>query len=55
MISTGALAKTPQVLSTTSHLTATDHWDHFLARVGWKRGEHRVEPGLYALGEPTPD
>jgi hypothetical protein len=23
--------------------------------VGVKRGEHRVEPGLYALGNPTPD
>jgi hypothetical protein len=26
-----------------------------LTRVGVKRGEHRLEPGLYALGNPTPD
>jgi hypothetical protein len=40
---------------TTSHLTAANRWDHFLARWGVKRIGHRVEPGLYALGNPTPD
>jgi len=39
----------------TSTLTAADHWDHFLARMGVKRGGHRVEPGLYALRNPNPD
>lgn len=27
--------------------------DHFLARWSWKRNEHIVEPGLYALGKPA--
>lgn len=38
-----------------STITFADRWDHFLARWGVKRGRHRVEPGLYALGSPTPD
>lgn len=40
---------------TTHVLTWTDRWDHFLARWGVRRGGHRVEPGLYALGNPTAD
>lgn len=40
---------------TTSTITRADRWDHFLARWGYKRNDHRVEPGLYALGDPTPD
>jgi len=32
-----------------------NQWDHFLARVGFKRSEHRVKPGLYSIGTPTPD
>ena len=40
---------------TTSIVTRSNRWDHFLARWGYKRNEHRVEPGLYALGSPTPD
>ena len=40
---------------TTSTLITADRWDHFLARWGYKRNDHRVEPGLYALGDPTPD
>ena len=55
MIDIGSLTPTPQIFPATSRLTAANHWDHFLARMGYKRGEHRVEPGLYALGEPTPD
>jgi hypothetical protein len=38
-----------------STITRADRWDHFLARWGYKRNEHRVEPGLYALGDPTPE
>lgn len=30
-------------------------FDFLLARWGVRRGEHRVEPGLYALGQPSPD
>jgi len=41
--------------SITSRIAASDHWDHFLARWGVNRDWHRVEPGLYALGHPTPD
>jgi hypothetical protein len=40
---------------TTSRLTAANLWDHFLARCRLNRMGHRVAPGLYALGDPTPD
>jgi hypothetical protein len=43
------------IMSVSARLTAADHWDHLLVRVGYQRGKHRVEPGLYALGSPTPD
>ena len=39
---------------TTSTLTFANYLDHFLARWGWNRGGHRVEPGLYRLGNPAP-
>ena len=39
----------------TGEITLANRWDHFLARWGIDRGGHRVEPGLYALGNPTPD
>ncbi|MDI7277767.1 MAG: mercury methylation corrinoid protein HgcA, partial [Anaerolineae bacterium] len=39
----------------TSTITLADRWDHFLARWGVNRAGHRVEPGLYALGAPTPE
>jgi hypothetical protein len=38
-----------------TRLTFADRWDHLLARVGVRRGGHRINPGLYALGAPTPD
>jgi hypothetical protein len=41
--------------SATSRITVSDRWDHFLARWGVNRDRHRVEPGLYALGNPTPE
>jgi hypothetical protein len=40
---------------TSSTISWADRWDHFLARWGYRRNEHKVEPGLYALGNPTPD
>jgi hypothetical protein len=49
------LNATPDLMHTSSTLTFSDHWDHFLARWGYQRGEHRVTPGLYALGHPTPE
>lgn len=36
----------------TSAITLADRWDHFLARWGVDRSGHRVEPGLYRLGNP---
>jgi hypothetical protein len=40
---------------TTSRLTVANYWDHFLARWAINREGHRLEPGLYTLGNPTPD
>ena len=39
----------------TGALTFANHWDHFVTRWGINRMAHRVEPGLYALGDPTRD
>jgi hypothetical protein len=50
-----AIADTSHIRPTTSTITLTDRWDHFLARWGYRRNEHKVEPGLYALGNPTLD
>ena len=41
--------------STDSTITFANHLDHFLARWGFNRMGHRVEPGLYRLGTPTQD
>ncbi|RJO62736.1 MAG: carbon monoxide dehydrogenase [Dehalococcoidia bacterium] len=43
------------VLPTSPFLTWKNRWDHIQARWRWKRGEHKVIPGLYAIGNPTPD
>jgi hypothetical protein len=45
----------PSVQPTTSRLGWPERWDHVLARVGVRRMQHRVAPGLYALGAPGPD
>ena len=45
----------PKIWTTTNTLSMANQWDHFLARVGFKRSEHRVKPGLYSIGTPTPD
>ncbi len=50
-----SIATKPKVVPTSSRLTAADRWDHFLIRIGHKRGAHRVAPGLYALGNPSPE
>jgi len=55
VINLDILTKAPRILPTTSRLTIADRWDHILARLAWKRNAHRVEPGLYALGNPTPE
>ncbi|MBW2120982.1 MAG: carbon monoxide dehydrogenase [Deltaproteobacteria bacterium] len=45
----------PQIRKTGSTIGLSDRWDHFVARWGIRRERHRVEPGLYSLGEPTSD
>ena len=55
MINLASITSEPTILPVPARLTTADHWDHFLARVGWKRLGHRVEPGLYAVGTPRPD
>jgi len=47
------VASTPAVLSTSTVMTTSNWWDHFTARMGIRRGEHRVTPGLYKIGSPT--
>ncbi len=44
-----------EIKPTTSALTFANTWDHFLARWAVNRMGHRVEPGLYLLGNPSPD
>lgn len=44
-----------KVMTATSTITFMDRLDHFLARWGYRRAYHRVEPGLYALGKPSRD
>jgi hypothetical protein len=43
-----------ELFTTTSHISLKDRWDHFLARWGIRRNQHRVKPGLYRLGAPGP-
>lgn len=43
------------IAGVSSELTFGDRMDHLLARLGYKRGDHLVSPGLYAMGKPTPD
>jgi hypothetical protein len=49
---------TPQlteIRTTDSTITFANRLDHFLARWGINRMGHRVEPGLYRLGNPAPE
>lgn len=43
-----------EIREITSLITVANRWDHLLARLGVDRLEHRVEPGIYALGQPVP-
>ena len=43
-----------KIEQTTSRLSLANTWDHWLARWAVNRDGHRVEPGLYALGQPGP-
>ena len=49
---TEALAPVGGIYTTDSTITCANRLDHFMARWGWNRGGHRVEPGLYRLGNP---
>jgi hypothetical protein len=40
------------IMHADSEIKLKNHLDHFLARWGYRRGEHRIKPGLYALGNP---
>ena len=44
-----------EIMATTCELTLANRRDHRLARLGWDRLGHRVVPGLYRLGDPTPN
>jgi hypothetical protein len=44
---------TPGAMTTTWDLTRADRWDQFITRIGVRRSQHRVAPGLYHLGNPT--
>jgi len=55
MPDTKAKPKQPHIQPMTSTITWANRWDHFLARWGVDRSGHRVEPGLYALGNHTSD
>jgi hypothetical protein len=44
-----------RMMTTNSTPTFSQRWDHVLARWGYRRDAHRVTPGLYALGQPTPN
>lgn len=49
-------AKSQQsIRKTNSDITIGNRFDHLLTRLGYKRNKHRIEPGLYALGNPTED
>lgn len=45
----------PVVMAATTEMTFANYWDHFVARMGVRRGQHRVIPGLYKLGKPDAD
>ena len=50
-----APASLPEIRTTDSEITMANRLDHFLARWGFNREGHRVEPGLFRLGNPTKD
>lgn len=53
--SCGTSAAVPAIRTTDSTITAANRLDHTLARWGVQRNNHRVEPGLYRLGNPSPE
>jgi hypothetical protein len=43
----------PPITTVSSDLDGGDRWDHLQARVGYRRSQHLVAPGLYKAGDPT--
>jgi hypothetical protein len=50
-----AIGDPTMIRPTDSKMTWRNWLDHLLARWGFDREGHRVQPGLYALGRPTPE
>jgi len=52
-----AHVKTPvgNVPVVSTHLTPADHLGAAMVRLGFRRMDYAVDPGLYAVGNPTPD
>ncbi|TQD29252.1 mercury methylation corrinoid protein HgcA [Methanolobus vulcani] len=55
MIGLGKSSPAPEIRKTTSLITFNNRLDHFLARWGVSRMGHKVEPGIYKLGNPDAD
>ncbi len=55
MLDTEAELLLASIQPASSVITRANILDHLLARFAFKRNQHRIEPGLYALGNPTPD
>lgn len=55
MSRTFRVLSTPAPMTATYEMTATNWWDHIAARIGIRRGEHRVAPGIFRLGNPNAD
>lgn len=47
--------KTLSIRETNSVIGAANRWDHLVARLGINRSKHRVDPGLYNIGNPKED
>jgi hypothetical protein len=41
------------IKSTSGEITPANRLDHLMARLGVKREQHIIEPGLYSMGKPT--
>ncbi len=44
-----------EIMTTTAEIDSHARWDHVQVRLGYRRMEHLVAPGLYRLGTPDPD
>ncbi|MHB1357596.1 MAG: mercury methylation corrinoid protein HgcA [Anaerolineae bacterium] len=42
------------LFSANTTISSSDRWQHVLARLGYRRDQRRVVPGLYAIGNPQP-